>query len=64
MLKLFKNFIKDNGVFSTNDKTILFTAIKNMQKNASNIASADKILFKQQLENSKILKELENSKRI
>ena len=62
ILKLFKDYIKYNNVLSSQDKTTLFTVIKNMNKTSSNIADTDKLIFKQNIESSKILMELKNKR--
>ena len=60
LLKLFKDYIKDNGLLSTEDKTHLFTNIKNLNKSLASIVDADKIIFKQNIETSKTLIELQS----
>ena len=60
ILNLLKNYVKSNDLLSTQHKTELFTAIKNLQKTAANIATTDKTIFKENIESSKILTELRN----
>lgn len=62
ILKLYKEYVKYNGVLSSDDKTHLFTAIKNLNKSIANIAEVDKILFNKNLEHSKIIRELISSR--
>jgi hypothetical protein len=64
MLKLFKDYVKYNGVLESEDKTIIFTAIKNLNKTASNVADTDKLIFRKNIESSKILMELKNKGKI
>jgi len=60
ILNLLKNYVKSNDLLCTQHKTELFTAIKNLQKTAANIANTDKAIFKENIESSKILTELRN----
>ena len=60
VLSLIKHYVKQNDVFSTQDKTKLFTALKNLQRVSNNIATMDKDLFNQNIKSSKILTELHN----
>jgi len=58
ILRLCKDYVKNNTILTQKDKTILFTGIKNLSKVNATIHDTDKAIFNKQVENSIILTEL------
>ncbi len=58
ILNLFKKYVISKDLLSMQHKTELFTSIKALKKISEEIATTDKMYFKENLENSKILAEI------
>lgn len=58
-LGIYKQMIKDNIFFNDEQKSVIFKTLGELRKASTSVNTQDKALFRQQVECSKILQQLE-----